>query len=255
MRREDDSTIHDPLKESFDRFVAKVKDGNTFSGSLRKKKRVRSRTTILAMKFFLQVRDGEGEDVRTFKVPAVVIASDGRSTAYRVESDSTKKIRCVDERTAIAGSGIGYLCDQLSKYFQLSVRDFDDNIDPIDHRLTLRSKTEMLSNIVVRFTNWDDSIGFILVGYEENENRCRIFEVWQNGDVIDKGDFGGSGSGYDPVMGLLETYAGKTYTARKVVNVMRKVIKIALKHDPYSGGKCRAVIITPLGSEEVSLNE
>ena len=245
--------MRDPLKESFDRFVVTAKDGNTFSRSAREEL-VRSRTTILAMKFNLKVKKSKDKDAETFEVPAVMIASDGRTTAYRVESDDSKKIRLVDEYTAIGTSGVCFLVHKLAKYLQLLVHHHDDNVDPADQRLTLRSKVDMLGHVVGQFVESVWPMGFVLVGYEPTENRCRIFSVGSDGFAIDKGNFGGNGSGYEPVIGTLESYAGKTYTGRRVINVMKKILAVALKHDPYSGGTCRGIIITPIGYKEVDLN-
>jgi len=206
------------------------------------------------MKFNLKVKRSKDKDAETFDVPAVIIASDGRTTAYRVESDNSKKIRLIDEYTAVGTSGMCFIIHRLAKYFQLLVHHHDDNVDPVDQKLTLRSKADMLGHIAGQFVDSGWPMGFVLAGYEPNENRCRIFNMGSDGFAMDKGDFGGDGSGYEPVIGLLGSYAGKTYTGRQIVNVMKKVLAVALKHDPFSGGKCRGVIITPIGYKEVDLN-
>ena len=241
------------LKEAFGQFVSQAKNSKP---SLKQSRGgpVYSGTTILAMKFMLRVRQGKGDSAKVFEVPAVILASDGRITSFYIESDEGKKIRLIDERTAIGVSGVCFIIDKIAKYLQLSVRDYDDNVDPVDQRLTLRSKADMLGHTAEQFVESGWPMGFVLAGYEAHENRCRIFNVGSDGFVIDKGNSSGNGSGYEPVSGLLESYAGKTYSIRRVINVMKKVFKSAFKKDSHSGGRCRAVVISPLGCREVDLN-
>ncbi|MBI5152839.1 MAG: hypothetical protein HZA36_00015 [Parcubacteria group bacterium] len=249
----ENSIVSHPLRRVFLQFASDVKARGSIPTTQEREKMIHSKTTVLAMKFLLRVRE-DTKEKKIFHVPAVIIASDGRTTAHRIESDVSKKIRLIDERTAIGSSGVCFLIHKIAKYLELEVRDYDDNVDPVEQRLTLRSKADKLGHIAGQFVGTDWPIGFVLVGYEEHENRCRIFTVGNDGFVIDKGDFGGEGSGYDPVIGLLKLYAGKEYTIRRVVNTMKRILKSALEEDQHSGGECRGIIITPIGYKEVSLN-
>ncbi|MDE1970649.1 MAG: hypothetical protein KGI50_03680 [Patescibacteria group bacterium] len=224
-------------------------------------RQVTTGTTVIAMRFGLKVPETElnpeGKEDAMITLPAVVIASDGRTSAgHHIVEEEAKKMRMIDSTLVLGGAGLASALDRMGKIYSLSVAHYDDMADTPDQKLSLRGKVTMLQNMMrqVPFL----PIYFLLAGYEgqdnEDKGRCRIFEFYPGGYIHDVGDCGGTGSGYSAIEALLAVEAGRDYTLKELYQRLARLFHMAFRFDSGSGGTCHAYIMSSLGPQEVSFH-
>lgn len=215
---------------------------------------ISSHTTVVAMKFTLRIEVEDGEEIL---LPAVIIASEGQVSSWRIEGTDFEKVHRIDDQLALGCSGSCFLTKKVIDFFESILEELDDTADSFNFSLALRSKRNFLGKMMESIPVWlARNVSFLLVGYDPRENRCRIFHLngVDRGFALEAKSYSGIGSGHEVVMGLLGQAADQVYSQDKITGVIRDILATACKHDPFSSGTMRAIIITPFKAQEVILN-
>lgn len=218
---------------------------------------ISSHTTVVAMKFTLKVEADLVEDGEEVLLPAVIIASEGQVSSWRIEGTDFEKVHQIDNSLALGCSGSCFLTKKVTDFFESILEELDDTADSFDFSLSLRSKRNILGKMMESIPFWlARSASFLLVGYDPREKRCRIFKFngANRGFALEAESYSGIGSGYEIVIGLLDQAADQVYSQDKATETIRNILATACRHDPFSSGTMRAIIITPFKAQEVILN-
>lgn len=137
-----------------------------------------------------------------------IIAADRRTSGgLYLFSDASKKVHQLTNFSAVAFTGTVSTIQETLKSISLICRNWDNNFyEPpsLDGQANLLSRMVRSDWEWVKATGWFDVGIPVLAGYDEDQQKPRIFGFDVGGAIYESQDFFGNGCGYDYIEGTLK---------------------------------------------------
>lgn len=184
----------------------------------------------------------------------VILAADKRATAgHQIADPNAKKVHQIADHIALTIAGTVSDAQMLIKIIRANFSYFENDRF---RKITVKEASSFVGNMVYNHIRSMPSgvVHFVIGGYDSEP---RLFDVFPDGSLTEHDTYISSGSGSVFAYGVLESLYDKSMNSDDAIEVVKKALKTAMKHDSASGNGYMIYKIDKDGAtlaEDVSLS-
>lgn len=186
----------------------------------------------------------------------LVLGADRQMTSGRQKIMGFQKIFPIDKYTAVGITGEVSFLQDIVEIFKAEVeheqmgRSDGTYLSPGGKAKSLAS---LVKRIIILPLAYGIGVGFLLGVYDPEDDEARLFSIGTFGSIIeDPNNFSAAGSGglvvYTVFMDRYKELGGKDMNRKNLKWLAKRAIKLAVKIDPYCGGKEMLYLIDKNGA-------